>query len=271
MKKMLNNDSRYLFFKISVLALLVLLLNQVLPWVSTSFADVAYDGNWSGTTNQGYGMSFTVSDNRITSWTIKKVVTGSLCTATTSGTLGFTPGKLISENMFSFTANFENDEFIGTFTTPSTSNGTWQSYNEHCQGSSSGTWEARKSVLQIAPDIKANGSDSAITVSSGSPVSITIALDPGDKTGQNADWWVAEYGPDGWSYYDVIGGSWLFLPGLSVAYEGALFNFASFELLNTLGLTVGTHIFYFGVDMNMNGSLDSNQLYFDWVTINVTQ
>lgn len=269
MKNVLNYN-RYLCSTILALAL-VLLLNQFLPWRSTSFADVSYDGEWSGTTNQGHDMSFTVSDNRITSWTVKMIVTGSSCTATTSYTLGFTPGKLISENIFSFTANFENDEFTGTFTTPSTSNGTWQSFNEHCQGSSSGTWEVRKSIIQIAPDIKANGSDSAITVSSGSPVSITIALDPGDETGQNADWWVVENWPDGWSYYDVIGGSWLFLPGLSVTYQGPLFNFASFGVLNTSGLPVGTYIFYFGVDMNMNGSLDFDQLYFDGVVVNVTQ
>lgn len=270
MKKMLNYKSRHLCCTILALAS-VLLLNQFLPWVSNSFADISYDGEWSGTTNQGYDMGFTVSNNRITSWTMKKVVTGSLCTATTSGTISFKPGHLISGNMFSFTAISGNDEFTGTFTTPSTSNGTWQSYNEHCQGSSNGTWEATKSAPQIAPDIKANGSDSAITVSSGSPVSITIAFDPGDKTGQNADWWVAEYGSDGWSYYDVLGGVWGFLPGLSVTYQGALFKLPSFEVLNTSGLAVGTHIFYFGVDMNMNGSLDMDQLYFDWVMVNITE
>jgi hypothetical protein len=120
------------------------------------------------------------------------------------------------------------------------------------------------------PDIKANGSDSAITVSSGLPVSITIALDPGDDSGQNADWWVVKNGPDGWSYYDVIGGSWLFLPGLSVTYQGPLFNFASFGILNTSALPVGTNTFYFGVDMNMNASLDFDQLYYDGVVVNVT-
>lgn len=42
-----------------------------------------------------------------------------------------------------------------------------------------------------APDIKANESDGPITVSSDDSVSITICLDPGNKVGQDADWWVA--------------------------------------------------------------------------------
>ena len=121
------------------------------------------------------------------------------------------------------------------------------------------------------PDIKANGSDGLVSVSHGTPVSIAISLDPGDHAGQNADWWVVESAADGWYYYDVVGGSWSFVPGLSVTYQGGLFNFASFEVLNTSGLPVGTYTFYFGVDMNMNGSLDFSQLYCDYVVVNVTQ
>lgn len=42
-------------------------------------------------------------------------------------------------------------------------------------------------------------------------------------------------------------------------------------VLNTSGLPVGTYTFYFGVDMNMNASLDFNQLYYDGVVVDVTQ
>ena len=118
--------------------------------------------------------------------------------------------------------------------------------------------------------IRANGSDSAITVPSGSPVSIAIALDSGDQAGQNADWWVIKYGPDGWSYLGISEGSLLFLPGLLVTYPGPLFNFPSFEIFNTSGLPVGAHIFCFAVDLNMNSSLDTSPLYYDWVSVNVT-
>jgi uncharacterized protein YaiE (UPF0345 family) len=129
-----------------------------------------------------------------------------------------------------------------------------------------------QSVPQIAPDIKANGSDSAITVSSGSPVSITIALDEGDKTGQNADWWLVANTPFGWYHYDAGFGSWIpDLVNLGATYQGPLISLSSpFEILSISGLPIGTYAFYFGVDMNMNGSLDSDQLYFDWVMVDVT-
>src|SRR6056297_2816183 len=41
------------------------------------------------------------------------------------------------------------------------------------------------------PDIKINGSDSTITVSSAENISITISLNPGTREGQIADWWIA--------------------------------------------------------------------------------
>jgi hypothetical protein len=40
--------------------------------------------------------------------------------------------------------------------------------------------------------------------------------------------------------------------------------------LNSSDLKVGTHTFYLGVDLNMNGSLDMGSIYYDSVGINVT-
>ena len=47
------------------------------------------------------------------------------------------------------------------------------------------------------PDIKANGQDGQITVSSGTHVSVTASLAPGDQIGQLADWFIAESTPLG--------------------------------------------------------------------------
>jgi len=132
------------------------------------------------------------------------------------------------------------------------------------------------SVLRLAasgttpiPDIKANGQEGPISVSSGTPVSITVRLNPGSYAGQNADWWVAESAPDGLFYYfDLSSGS--MVQGLLPTYQGPLFSLASTQLLNRSDLTVGTHTFYFGVDLNMNGLLDMNSIYYDSVIINVT-
>ena len=41
-----------------------------------------YDGEWSGTTNQGYDVSFTLSDNSVTKFKIKCKISGSYCSST---------------------------------------------------------------------------------------------------------------------------------------------------------------------------------------------
>ena len=116
------------------------------------------------------------------------------------------------------------------------------------------------------PDIKANGENGSITVSSGAPVSIVLSLDPDNLSGQNVDWWVVESAPDGHYYhFDLSTGS--MVQGLTPTHQGPLFNLGATQLLNSSDLTAGTHTFYFAVDMNMNGSLDMSSLYYDSVNV----
>jgi hypothetical protein len=119
------------------------------------------------------------------------------------------------------------------------------------------------------PDIKANSQDGSITVSSGNPVSIAISLEPDNLSGQNADWWLVELAPsEVINYFDLSTGS--MVPGLLPTYQGPLFGFGSAQLLNSSDLSAGTHIFCFGVDLNMDGSLNGDSLYYDFVTVVVT-
>ncbi len=119
------------------------------------------------------------------------------------------------------------------------------------------------------PDIKANGQDGSITVSPGTTVLITVRLDPNNLSGQSADWWVAESGPDGVFYhFDLPSGS--LVTGLLPTYQGPLFTLGNTALLSTSSLDAGQHMFYFGVDMKMNGLLDMDAIYYDWVSVNVT-
>jgi len=121
----------------------------------------------------------------------------------------------------------------------------------------------------VIPDIRANTQDGSITVSSGTPVSITVSLNPNNLSGQTADWWVAESAPDGLFYhFDLSTGS--MVQGLLPTYQGALFSLGTTQILNSANLTPGTHAFYFGVDSNMNGSLDMDAIHYDSVSINVT-
>jgi hypothetical protein len=120
------------------------------------------------------------------------------------------------------------------------------------------------------PDIKANSQDGSITVSEGTPVSITVSLNPDNLSGQNADWWVAESAPNGVFYHFDLSTRTM-VPDLLPTHQGPLFNLGTTNLLNSSDLTVGTHTFYFAVDMNMNGLLDMNSTYYDSVGINVTE
>jgi len=119
------------------------------------------------------------------------------------------------------------------------------------------------------PDIKANGKDGPITVSPNESVLITVSLHTGGYAGQNADWWLVEATPAGTlDYLDLGTGS--MVQGFLPTYQGALFSLGTTQLLNLSTLTVGSHTFYFGVDLSMNGSLDTGVLYYDWVFVTVT-
>ena len=118
------------------------------------------------------------------------------------------------------------------------------------------------------PDIKGNGSNGPLSVLLSTPLSLTVRLNPGIYDAQNADWWVVESTPTkAFNYYNLSTGS--MDPGLLPTHRGPLFTLGTTTLLNSYDLSVGTHTFYFGVDINMNGSLDMDSMYYDWVTVNV--
>ena len=123
-----------------------------------------------------------------------------------------------------------------------------------------------------APDIKANNTDSVVSLDTSDTLTITVSLDAGTSEGLNADWWIVADTPFGWYYY-VYPNGWYYAPDLSdlePAYQGALFTLGPVEVLNISGLPAGTYIFYFGVDDIMNGQLDLSDLYFDGVVVNIS-
>jgi hypothetical protein len=106
---------------------------------------------------------------------------------------------------------------------------------------------------------------------------ITVALDPGTHTGENADWWVAGVTPSGdWWYLDALTMEWVFAGSsytdLSPTHQGPLFDLGNVEVLKVPRGVLSeeeTYRFYFVVDTNMNGLLDTGpgQLFFDSVTL----
>lgn len=118
------------------------------------------------------------------------------------------------------------------------------------------------------PDIKANGLDGPLEITSGDMLSVTIECDEGGYLDVPADWWLVAHTIFGWYYYDLNTGKWL--PGSRVTYQGPLFNLTPpFQVLYSSELPTGSYDFYFGVDGNMNGTLDE-PLYYDAVEVNIT-
>lgn len=97
-------------------------------------------------------------------------------------------------------------------------------------------------------DIRANGLSDTLTVKVDSTVPIEVELSALDYIAQNADWWVAESNPSGtFSYYNLSTGRMVL--GLLPTYQGPLFDLGSTTILNACNLSVGTHTFYFAVDL----------------------
>ena len=132
----------------------------------------------------------------------------------------------------------------------------------------SGTISLTKTFLSRQPvtptlDIKANGQDGPLTVSSGTPISITTSLAPGNENGKLADWWIAGSTP--WGLYTLTSSGWS--PGINMLTQYPLISVSPVEIFNG-SLPVGDYAFYFAVDMSPNGVLDS-PFYYDFVQVHV--
>lgn len=115
----------------------------------------------------------------------------------------------------------------------------------------------------VSIDIKANGSDSTVTIDSGAQISLSVSLDPGVLSGQSADWWFTAttiYGPYSYVYQQV------WRAGTAPLVQMPLFLLPS-TVVDTLTLPIGEYIFKFSVDNNMDGILDGT--WGDSVTIKV--
>ena len=122
------------------------------------------------------------------------------------------------------------------------------------------------------PDIKTNGSDGPLEVTSGDSISISISLDSGGMSAQ-ADWWAVVYvaSSSEWFYYDLQTGWQGFgnsLDGIQPSYQGSLSDLTPLELVNTSSLPPGVYRVYFGVDLNMDGKL-SDPVFHDMVEVTV--
>lgn len=120
-----------------------------------------------------------------------------------------------------------------------------------------------KSPSPCLPDIKANGQEGPVTVSSNTAVSITAGLAPGDENGKTADWWVVLSASG--DLYSLTSEGWM--PGINLLIQYPLLTVSPVEIYSGF-LPVGDHVFYFAVDMTPNNILDA-PLFSDYVVISV--
>jgi hypothetical protein len=113
-------------------------------------------------------------------------------------------------------------------------------------------------------DIKVNGQDGPIIVSSSTPFSITIGLSAGIQIGTNADWWLVVSTPLGW-YSWVYPTGWTY--GFMTSLQFPLFGFSGLEMFNG-SLPVGDYVVYFCVDTTPDDVFNGSVIY-DLVAIYV--
>ncbi len=128
----------------------------------------------------------------------------------------------------------------------------------------------RNAIVGVSPDIKANGADDSIAVANGAPVSLGVSLASGENADLNMDYWIAEWTPGNtWNHFDL--NTMSFVQGLDVTFQGPLTDLTYTTLLNMVDLSPGDHVFVFGVDANMNGIPDVDQLIYDTVSVSVIE
>lgn len=132
-------------------------------------------------------------------------------------------------------------------------------------GSGGGFSYIRATCNNILLDIKANNSDAQITLSPAEALTLTISINPGDRLGKSADWWLLAATQSGMFYYDLNSNTWQ--PGITATFQGNLFNISEFNISTQSGLPGGAYTFYFGFDDVVNGTLDLPNTLFDSVDV----
>jgi len=116
--------------------------------------------------------------------------------------------------------------------------------------------------------ITANGTAGSVTVNEGEPVTVMISLDAGIFTGAEADWWLASVSPSGTiKTFDLSVMD--FRSEIAPTLQGSLTSFQPLVLSSLSSLEAGNHAFYFGIDLNRNGQLDAENLFYNSVNVNV--
>jgi hypothetical protein len=132
-------------FRISILFLTLIALSVPCAWGSN------YEGDFKGSTNQGYPVDLTVTANSV-KMVSKYRLTGTWCTVTFDQTFTITSAQNLNGN---FNTGTGSDRTTGSFNANTDSwSGTWTRYDSYCNANGQGTWQAARHITQ--PNISVN-------------------------------------------------------------------------------------------------------------------
>jgi len=107
-----------------------------------------------------------------------------------------------------------------------------------------------------APDIKVNSQDDVAVLPHGRSLNVTVAMNPGEHAGEDADWWfilLLVHAPTG-----------QILPVAVInLFQVPLFDLPPATILHTAAFPQGLFVFLFAVDLDMDGQFDSNRALMD--------
>lgn len=127
--------------------------------------------------------------------------------------------------------------------------------------------DMRTTLLSIlaepVPDIKANGSDGPVIVTTNDTVEITVSLNAGGMSGESCDWWIGAFSPFG-NYWVNPSRKWV--PSNSPISVGQypLFDLSETPLLD-IPLPDGLYMFFFVLDDTPDGTFGVT--WYDYVNV----
>jgi hypothetical protein len=183
--------------------------------------------------------------------------------------LSFGPNERVSDEISVATNDGFSGYFIGDYNGLCATADAVHPYWTDCRNSNANAegYTAAMTLDDPVPDVTANDSDGPVSLNYGENLSIKVALDPGDRAGENADWWLVVSSPAGWFHYEYATRRWL--PGVAVSHQGALFAVGTTETFSGTSLPRGSYTCYFAVDMAVNGSPDPAVAFVDSVEIDI--
>lgn len=113
--------------------------------------------------------------------------------------------------------------------------------------------------------ITANGEDGLIAVDSTKALKLQVMMSPLGMAGAKGDWWLIGQTPNGPVSYDRASGSWV--PGTTAVAGVKLKRLKTTKVYVPKGRAPGVYTYIFGVDLNANGEIDSNDFFYGDVMV----